>query len=36
MHEAAGELRLEYAARIRDEVGDLRRELGPWPRRGVG
>jgi excinuclease ABC subunit B len=27
MHEAAKELRFEYAARLRDEIGDLRREL---------
>jgi excinuclease ABC subunit B len=27
MHEAAKELRFEYAARLRDEVGDLKREL---------
>ena len=27
MHEAATELRFEYAARLRDEVGELRREL---------
>jgi excinuclease ABC subunit B len=27
MHEAAGELRFEYAARLRDEIADLRREL---------
>jgi excinuclease ABC subunit B len=27
MHEAAAELRFEYAARLRDEVDDLRREL---------
>ena len=27
MHQAAGDLRFEYAARIRDEVKDLRREL---------
>jgi excinuclease ABC subunit B len=27
MHEAASELRFEYAARLRDEVDDLRREL---------
>jgi excinuclease ABC subunit B len=27
MHQAAGDLRFEYAARIRDEVADLRREL---------
>ena len=27
MHEAAGDLRFEYAARLRDEVADLRREF---------
>jgi excinuclease ABC subunit B len=27
MHEAAGDLRFEYAARLRDEVSDLKREL---------
>jgi excinuclease ABC subunit B len=27
MHEAAAELRFEYAARLRDEIADLRREL---------
>jgi excinuclease ABC subunit B len=27
MHEAAGDLRFEYAARLRDEIADLRREL---------
>ena len=27
MREAARELRFEYAARLRDEVGDLKREL---------
>jgi excinuclease ABC subunit B len=27
MHEAAGELRFEFAARLRDEIADLRREL---------
>ncbi len=27
MHEAAGDLRFEYAARLRDEVAELRREL---------
>ena len=27
MHEAAKELRFEYAARLRDEVNELRREL---------
>jgi excinuclease ABC subunit B len=27
MHEAAGDLRFEYAARLRDEIADLKREL---------
>ena len=27
MHQAAGDLRFEYAARLRDEVGELKREL---------
>jgi excinuclease ABC subunit B len=27
MHEAAAELRFEYAARLRDEVNELKREL---------
>ena len=27
MHEAAGDLKFEYAARLRDEINDLRREL---------
>ena len=27
MHEAAKELRFEYAGRLRDEIADLRREL---------
>ena len=27
MHEAAAELRFEYAARLRDEISDLKREL---------
>ena len=27
MHEAAAELKFEYAARLRDEVNELRREL---------
>ena len=35
MHEAAKELRFEYAARIRDEVGDLRRELRAMADAGV-
>src|SRR5215217_565209 len=36
MHEAAKDLRFEYAARIRDEVGDLRRELRAMADAGVG
>jgi excinuclease ABC subunit B len=32
MHDAATELRFEYAARLRDEIKDLRREL----REAVG
>jgi excinuclease ABC subunit B len=27
MHEASGDLRFEYAARLRDEIADLKREL---------
>jgi excinuclease ABC subunit B len=27
MHEAAKELRFEYAARLRDEINELRREM---------
>ena len=27
MHEAAGDLRFEYAARLRDEIADLKREM---------
>jgi excinuclease ABC subunit B len=27
MNDAAGELRFEYAARLRDEINDLKREL---------
>jgi excinuclease ABC subunit B len=27
MHEAATDLRFEYAARLRDEISDLKREL---------
>ena len=27
MHEASADLRFEYAARIRDEINDLKREL---------
>ncbi|HEV3498072.1 MAG TPA: UvrB/UvrC motif-containing protein, partial [Actinomycetes bacterium] len=36
MHQAAEDLRFEYAARIRDEVGDLRRELRAMADAGVG
>ena len=31
MHEAAVDLRFEYAARLRDEINDLKRELGLTP-----
>jgi len=42
MHEAATDLRFEYAARLRDEIADLKSELrevagagaGPGPGRG--
>ncbi len=36
MHEAAKDLRFEYAARIRDEVVDLRKELKQLREAGVG
>jgi excinuclease ABC subunit B len=36
MHEAARELRFEYAARLRDEVQDLRKELRAMREAGVG
>ena len=36
MHEAAKELRFEYAARLRDEVLDLRKELRGLKQAGVG
>src|SRR5439155_17175118 len=36
MHEAAKDLRFEYAARLRDEVQDLRRELSALREAGVG
>ncbi len=36
MHEAAKDLRFEYAARLRDEVHDLRRELRAMREAGVG
>jgi len=35
MHQAAKDLRFEYAARIRDEVKDLRQELSSMRRAGV-
>jgi excinuclease ABC subunit B len=36
MHQAAKDLRFEYAARLRDEVHDLRRELNALKEAGVG
>jgi excinuclease ABC subunit B len=36
MHEAAKDLRFEYAARLRDEVHDLRKELAALKEAGVG
>jgi excinuclease ABC subunit B len=36
MHEAARDLRFEYAARLRDEVKELRRELEMLREAGVG
>ncbi len=36
MHEAAKDLRFEYAARLRDEVNDLRKELKALRAAGVG
>jgi excinuclease ABC subunit B len=35
MHEAAGQLRFEYAARLRDEVADLKRELASMEAANV-
>ena len=35
MHEAAKDLRFEYAARLRDEVDDLRKELKALQDAGV-
>jgi excinuclease ABC subunit B len=35
MHEAASELRFEYAARLRDEVSDLKRELASMEAANV-
>jgi excinuclease ABC subunit B len=36
MHQAAKELRFEYAARLRDEVHELRKELKAMRDAGVG
>jgi excinuclease UvrABC helicase subunit UvrB len=36
MHQAAKDLRFEYAARLRDEVVDLRKELKALRAAGVG
>jgi excinuclease ABC subunit B len=36
MHQAAKDLRFEYAARLRDEVRDLRKELAALKEAGVG
>jgi excinuclease ABC subunit B len=35
MHEAAAQLRFEYAARLRDEVSDLKRELASMEAANV-
>jgi excinuclease ABC subunit B len=35
MHEAAKDLRFEYAARLRDEVNDLRKELKGLRKAGM-
>ncbi|HEX9766766.1 MAG TPA: excinuclease ABC subunit UvrB [Nitriliruptorales bacterium] len=35
MHEAAGDLRFEYAARLRDEIAELKRELAGMKAAGV-
>ena len=36
MHEAARDLRFEYAARLRDEVHEYRKELAALKEAGVG
>jgi excinuclease ABC subunit B len=36
MHQAAKDLRFEYAARLRDEITDLRRELNALKEVGIG
>jgi excinuclease ABC subunit B len=36
MHQAAKDLRFEYAARLRDEVQDLRKELNVLREVGIG
>ena len=35
MHAAAGELQFELAARLRDEVGELKKELGRCTQPGT-
>ena len=35
LHDAAAELRFEYAARLRDEVNDLRKELKALDAAGI-
>jgi excinuclease ABC subunit B len=35
MHTASADLRFEYAARLRDEVADLRKELKALAEMGV-
>jgi len=35
MHQAAGELRFEYAARLRDEISDVQRELASMEAANV-
>ena len=35
MHEAAGDLRFEYAARLRDEIAELTRELKALRSAGI-
>jgi excinuclease ABC subunit B len=36
MHAAAAELQFEVAARLRDEIGDLKKELRGMDAAGVG
>lgn len=35
MHTAAGELKFEVAARLRDELGDLKKELRQMREAGI-